>query len=632
MEADLPVHGRTGQRICDGAWGAAVKYFSKMQDNKISVRFAVKIFLMILVLVVFPFVLVNLHCQYRLEHFIQQKMSSNVIQNVERNQSYINDSLQDLAYYSNVFAYDEGLRERIASRDTSEYDNTRYFDRMIDQDDVVNNSEIRNQAKVILFDRWGRVYSNWSLNYRDYQFILDEDWVKESITSDGHLAWGLFTPSYIEEEKGKRYISLARSVLKDRTSGERIGTLVISINQDVLSRLMMQYAYEGDQAYICINQGEILLASKEHRISEEELAQIGEEIADQDNGWMKRKIDGTEYLVSYSVFPHPWLFNGQEMRLIHFTDYQPIRSEVNQVRMSINLVVYLAIALVVALSWISSRKLVEPIEILTDKMEHYSLEGEITGLDLNRKDEIGRLNQGFVQMSGRIHQLFRQLEEESEVKERYHYESLRAQLNPHFLFNTLNTIRWMAIIRNADNIVESIDSVASILKYSMSQEKGMVTIRQEIDNIRNYISIHNLRYAAYVQLKLDVKEEYLEYQTLKFILQPIVENSILHGFDKTKSGITVQISAERKDDRLYLIVEDDGVGISENFIEHFEEEKEKRIKGSRLTGIGLTNVDAYIRIRFGEEYGLRLDKDKIGGARVIFTLPVILGGEGQNND
>lgn len=588
-------------------------------------KFSSKVFLMILILVIVPFALVNNFCRIRMEDFFQQELSDNVFQNVSKNQSFINDSLSEIAYYSNVFVYDEELRNRISSNEHSVFENTVYFDYIINRNAIENSDSLRNKAKVMLLDQYGNIYSNWSLNYKDYRFILEEEWVKKSIEAEGHIVWSLFSPSYVMGEENQRYISLARSVLRNGTDGEPIATLIISISQDVFSNLMMQYAFEDDEAYICIREGEVLLADKERSISDADLKQIYKETESHKNGKIKKQIEGKEYLICYSTFPHPWLFDGQEMKLFHFTDYHPIQEKMDEVMSGINMVTFISLGVVVMITFLASRKIVAPIVTLTEQMENYTPQGEIENLNLQRSDEIGRLNLEFARMGERIQHLFNRLKEENEIKEKYHYESLRAQLNPHFLFNTLSTIRWMAVIRSADNIVDSIDAIGGILKYSMGREEGLVTVREELDNIRDYIYIHNLRYAEYIKLEVDVEEAYLDYKTLKFILQPIVENAIIHGFDKSKPSLHINVSALRREGTFYLYVRDDGTGIGDSIIEEFQTKKEERSKKGKLTGIGLNNVDAYIKIRLGQAYGIRLKRRDEGGTEVRFRLPVLEG-------
>ena len=533
-------------------------------------KFSVRLFLLIVFAVVLPLSLVSVYIAAHMEAFLRERLSQNVFQNVQRSEGYISSCLEDLAYFSNIFAYDTNLREMLYEPESSTYEASKYFDEIIARSQIENPDDLRANAKIVLIDKYGRVLSNWSLNFNDYKFLLNESWVKESMDNDGHIVWSLFSPAYIVGDKG-RYISLARSILSDITSGEYIGTLIISIEQSEFERILRAYAYEN--------------------------------------------------VLSYYTIPHPWVFNDSQMKVFHFSDYAPIEEEVQEAMSILRFAIILVFCIVLFISFTLSRRVVKPITTLTEQLRDYSIGMHFKDLDPNRQDEIGDLHRGVLRMNARLEKLFSRVKEEHEAREHYYYESLRAQLNPHYLYNTLGTIRWMAIARSADNIVEAIDSLASTLRYSMGKE-SIVTVRDEIEHIESYVHIHNLRYAAYADLSVNVPEDIMNMNMMRFILQPIVENSIIHGFDKSKSMIHISISGETKDGKLYIRILDDGVGIKKEAIKALESDE----KGKRLTGIGLRNVNESIKLQYGREYGIRIsERTDTHGTEALFTLPAITG-------
>lgn len=205
---------------------------------------------------------------------------------------------------------------------------------------------------------------------------------------------------------------------------------------------------------------------------------------------------------------------------------------------------------------------------------------------------------------------------------------MRAQVNPHFLFNTLTTIRWMAIIKKADNIVDSVDALADILKYSMDKGKEFVTLEEEVHSIKSYVSLQNYHYGSRFVLLENISQDLLECQVIKFILQPIVENSILHAFKEKKSNCVISIKAicEERNAEKYLIlsVSDNGFGMSKEQIEEFDVSRKKGYRRkNKESGIGLLNVDERIRIQFGNTYGLAITGEANKGTTVWYTLPVL---------
>ena len=303
------------------------------------------------------------------------------------------------------------------------------------------------------------------------------------------------------------------------------------------------------------------------------------------------------------------------MKVLHLTSYAMLTSDVTRLQTQINtLLIVCVLVLAGVLIWVTN-VLTRPIVALSEKMLSYQMEEGVTGLDFTRKDEVGRLNRAFRQMSDTIRSLFEKQKTESEAREKYQYEALRAQVNPHFLFNTLNAIRWMAIIRKADNIVECIDALATMLKYSMSRGGELVTLKDELDNINSYIYIYNCRYGNQFTLETDLDRELLELQVVKFILQPIVENAVIHGFKGSEKQGTIMIYGDVENGVLKLYVEDNGCGLQKG-----EAEAQS---GRKVTGIGIANVDARIKSAYGAQYGLLVYNGAVCGTVAEFTLPVL---------
>lgn len=592
--------------------------------HKIS-KFSVRLFLLILIFAVIPLCGLSIYVRGRMESFIREKLSEKVIQNIARGERNITDALQDMASMTNIFVNDTELQKRITDPSITEFENTKYFDQMLNRQYMVGSQELWQDMKIILFDNYGRSYSNWSLNYQDYKFLLEQDWVKESMEQNGHVVWSMFSTAYVVGAHSEEtYISLARMLLEDGTAGVSIGTLIISIDQQKFSDLLMEYAYPGDAIYVCIDDGILLLKNDIGSfIREESVPALYKRTKDKKSGSLRYTFENEEYLVSYYTIPKPWLFDGQQMKIFHYTSYQEVRNEVARISYQMNLFIFVIVVVLTGGLYLVVREFVKPITVLSQQMNEYNLEQELKDIDIAREDEVGHLNRAFVQMSDNVRHLFRKLEDEHEIKEQYRYESLRAQLNPHFLFNTLTTIRWMAIIRGADNIVESIDALANMLRYSINNDEKLVSVRDEVKNIMDYLYIQNCRYGNHCQLEVDLPEEVMELKTMKFILQPIVENAVIHGYDRNREEIKIQICGCLEKGHLILYVEDDGIGMIQTVIEEFESSKHSQRKTRKLTGIGMKNVDECIRIAWGNEYGITIASQEHSGTVVQFTLPII---------
>lgn len=267
------------------------------------------------------------------------------------------------------------------------------------------------------------------------------------------------------------------------------------------------------------------------------------------------------------------------------------------------------------------RWLVQPVRRLSTVMREYQLGSPLEGLDMERKDEVGQLNRSFRGLTQNIQELFGDLEAEYRARERYRYESLRAQLNPHFLFNALNTIRYMAIMQHAAGITEGIDALAAVLKYSMGREDEKSCLQDELSHVEGYIAIQNMRFGKRIELEEDFEPEVLALYTPRFILQPLVENAVIHGFGESLadgSRCLIRLYGHVEEGKLHLFVEDNGSGISSELVDTLNQGKR-----SKLTGIWVFSCPGTVRMNFGPEYNLELHSEPGKGTVVHYILPVI---------
>ena len=223
----------------------------------------------------------------------------------------------------------------------------------------------------------------------------------------------------------------------------------------------------------------------------------------------------------------------------------------------------------------------------------------------------------------------------STMNDNIHYLALQEQINPHFLYNTLEGIRGTALVAGLDDLANMVENLAVFFRYTISQQKKLVTLEDEILNVEHYYNIQKFRFKERVNLQMvyDEKEydEILKYQVPKLILQPFIENAIIHGFEnKIESGHIV-IVIEKTESKLLIRISDDGSGIEENKIvemnsklchlslENVEENKQHKQKKN---GIAIYNVNTRIKLLFGNSYGVRLSGIKNYGTDVYIELPI----------
>jgi two-component system sensor histidine kinase YesM len=582
---------------------------------------SVYVFLLILVFLLLPIYFSFFAIKTFYENYIRQELSNQIIANIKRGEEELYNAFHRIATISNMFTQDEKLITLLADDNSSYYERNKQFDVMV-QSLSNNNLFDLNNIKITMLDNKNQSYANWSLNYNDYSFILEQEWVKESMMGKGHISWSLFSPSFVREEK-EQYISLARSILFPFYTGERIATLIISINQREINTILSKSG-DTDFAYICTQDTmeEVFVMDKVNALRGEDIRGLMREITGKNRGSLLCELDKVRYLLSYYSLTTPWSFNGQPLVALHFTNYQRITDQLSAYSRDINYGMLIFLGILMAIMIIISRTIARPIRWLDEQVKQYAQTRDISRFKINRNDEIGSLGRSFFDMGIKINDLFDKLRQESEIREQYRFKALRAQINPHFLFNTLNTIRWMALIRKADNIADTINSLVKILEYSIKEEREFVTLGEELDMIRNYIHIQNYRYGEDLEVAIDIPKELEEYRIIKFILQPVVENAFSHAFKNISRKKRIHISGKEEKDRLKIFVRDNGAGIEPDRVFELNEELHRENQ-TRTAGIGLSNVHERIKVEYGEDFGLYVESVPGEGTTVTYTIPLL---------
>lgn len=582
--------------------------------NRLSTRF----FLCVLTGIILPITVILLWASHSYEKYIRTKLVEQTLVQLSQSENEIYANFARMVNISSVIFNDAKFQRALQDPEASRYERTLCFDDMV-QTIEINNLYDMGDVRLTCFDLNGNVYANWSTNYHNYRSLFQQDWVQKSLEPGSYIQWNMFAPSFIlEEGDDTKYISLARGILPE-SGGSYIGTLIVSMKQESLNATLGQFLNSPyDAVYICTDDGHVVLSQDgAGAFQEDSISQISKQDCTGKSGSNIITQQNGTYLLSYYTLSHQFTFNGQGLKVLYLLRYDLIQNELTHLTEKVLAVLLTSIFVLVGLTVVITRLLLRPVEVLSNKMIEYRPNMAVTELDLHRSDEIGQMNRAFYKMADTISQLFEQQRKEAEIRERYHYEALRAQINPHFLFNTLNTVRWMAIIRQADNIVDCLDALATMLKYSMSRGGELAHLNEEIKTIQSYIYISNCRYGGSLTLEVDLDEEVQNLYVIKFILQPIVENSVIHGFKGAEKQGQILIFGDIEDGNLKLYVEDNGRGLSA------QAEEQLTHPHGKVTGIGISNVNDRIKSTYGEAYGVRVYNGTAGGVVAEFVLPVI---------
>ena len=452
--------------------------------------------------------------------------------------------------------------------------------------------------------------------------VREEKWYSRILEKEGAQALigihqnGLVRASF--QARQPYCVTIGRSIYSAYES-RLLGTIIINVNVRDLQELWP----ESDQNY----QEKFYLVDDENRVVfSDSSEEIGGQFSRSDLsvGISSCEMEGALYdaMVSESGY--------QGWKSVKMVMRSKLDKEIAVVPyMTITLVLVL-IGLAVLISLFISKIFTRPLQELYVKMRRFEAEKSGNPL-LENQVEVKGLSRSYNRMIEEINSLtIKNYETELQLR-RAELMALQSQINPHFIYNTLNSIKWMADMQGSKRMVTALDSLIKLMQFSSKNSQEAIRIQDEIDLIKDYINLINLKYFDRIVTLIRVEPGVERYETLKFLLQPIVENSIYHGFNKMTQSCAIKINISRKGDRILYEVIDNGKGMSEEKIR--QALKEERSENSHsFNKIGLYNVNKRIQYTFGGDYGVKIDSELGRYTRVLVEIPARIYKEGKTDE
>jgi len=396
-----------------------------------------------------------------------------------------------------------------------------------------------------------------------------------------------------------KVLSVARSIL-DPSNGKYLGMIVIDCAVESFADLWDSSPYSESIITVADKSGNFILPQNLEYT--EGLVEELQNFSEEGENLNTLRFDNQTWYVAVTKLNY---IEGYVYQLVPITD---ALKNMAYVFLAVLAAVIFIGALLIFISAKISNTITQPINRLIVQMEtvesgNLSLQPEVY------HGEMQVLAEKFDHMVSQVHMMFEEVKETEKEKREMEMLALQAQINPHFLYNTLNSILWLSELQGADKVTQMLDSLIKVLQYTVDNTKEFVRVRDEVAFIHNYIRILNFRYFERFSFIFDIKEDTLEYEMPRFILQPLVENAVLHGFDNNDLNATVKLSIHLQDGELFLCVSDDGRGMPEEKIREILHTDSSSKKS--LNKIGLYNVNQRICLTYGEEYAIHIDS-KVG--------------------
>lgn len=315
-----------------------------------------------------------------------------------------------------------------------------------------------------------------------------------------------------------------------------------------------------------------------------------------------------------------------DWRVINIIENEYLYKDSNRVVKTIFLMALICIILSFIAAYLVSWGISRPLKNIVGIMRQVvasNLDARIDGTgNKSTSDEIAVLQESFNYMLSQIKELINKVYEEQNSKRISEIKALEAQINPHFLYNTLDTIKWTALFQKANNAAEMASLLSRLLHISLGKGMETVKVKEEIEHVQCYMGIQKFRFNFNIEVNYNIDEDTKELRIPKLILQPIVENSILHGLAEKQEGGIITINCFKSEEYLKFEIIDNGCGIDTNESDIFKQSKRK--SGEAFSGIGIANVDERIKLICGNDYGIRIESQVNEGTKVEIKLPVMI--------
>lgn len=592
----------------------SLKYFL----SNLSLRKKMIVFFCVLLII--PIVLIGVFTYNYFIILIEQKsiaynseIQKLMIEKIDKYFSDLDSASMDIAYSTNV-------QEFLIKKRS-------YF-----RSEVLKDTDLGSEVQNFLFTKLTDtqniqsvcIFGNDSTKkIRAYRKLQDIDYNYEPFLDDSYSGIRLIdrnkliTQTHFDKQllnSDEKIISLVHKIYNIHNYSE-LGILVVNISLDAMKDLCRDILRdEGVKVYITDQSGFIIYSNNQEDIMMNLLPNVKKNMTAK-KGSFTVNSDKRKLFVTYDTSD----YTGWKIAIS--MPYNNLAREGTIVGIVITAVIIIICGFLLFLIMFVTSRITFPIKRLEECMQRAEDDNFSNRFEVDSNDEIGHLGKNFNNLMDKINELFSEIYREQGLKREAEINALQAQINPHFLYNTLNTLKWMAVIQKADKMVQVIDDLIALLRFTAKKTNELIPISEEVETLKKYVNIQKFRYYDRFDIKFEIPESLNEFMILKFTLQPIVENAIFHGFESLESDGIITVKAVQDENDIIIYVTDNGKGM--------DEEKANEIllndvaNKDKFNKIGVNNVHQRIKLHFGDEYGLKIDSSPSKGTLVEVRIPVI---------
>mgnify|MGYP002767794323 FL=1 len=535
---------------------------------------------------------------------------ANTEMTVESTIDRLNSSLLDLRQISDAANYNI-----VQEYDISSQEFTRQFSMLYE----TNTDKI--QSLALYGDDGMLIESEPVATVKDNVKVADQKWYQDARSEIENIHFSTPHVQNLFDDGTFRYhrvVSLSRSVDINDGSTSGSGVLLVDMKYSVLEDMLerINETSSGIYYYLCSRDGEIIYHPRWTEINRGLFKEKNNKAASYEDGIYEMKTDGQkENVVVGSVAYTGW-------KLIGVVPESVQETSINKFRYYIITTILILVMMLLQVNRFISRKISRPIRELDESVKAYEA-GAMPDIYIGGSAEIRHLGYSVQKSYEQIETLMKEIIQQQTERRKSELDALQSQINPHFLYNTLESITWMIEAQRNKEAVVMISELAKLLRVSLSRGKTIISIGDELQHGRSYMNIQRVRYKERFKVEFLIDEEIKNYCIVKLVIQPLLENAIYYGvgnMDEDDDG-QILIRGEKKGEDIYISIEDNGMGMPEDIRDNILTDNSKVPKHG--SGVGVINVHSRIRLMFGPEYGLEVYSELDEGTKVVIHIPAI---------
>ena len=487
--------------------------------------------------------------------------------------------------------------------------------------DLIYEANKDNLISITLFSEYGEIVNSYPL--QQLKSNIDprvNDWFqnaknrKENLHfSTPHVQNLFYDPNY----KYTWVVSLSRAVEITESGKTSSGVLLVDMNFSGIEQICKNVEVsKNGYVYLIDRDGEIIYHPRQQLIYSNLINENNYEVAEFEDGNHVESFEGNKRLVTVKTVGYTgW-------KLVAISPMSDITSGYSEFRVFAIFIMIFSIFILISINMFVSSKIANPIKDLEVAVKEFENGVENLNITENGSYEMQHLAKAIKSMVNQMNVLMKNIVIEQESKRKSELNALQAQINPHFLYNTLDSIIWMIENENYDGAIIMVTALARFFRISLSKGKNVITVKDELEHAKNYLTIQSIRYKNKFSYSIEANEDTLNLTSIKLIIQPLIENAIYHGMEYMSGEGDILIKSYIKDKDLYIDIIDNGLGMPQEVADKLLIEKVNNVQ-KKGSGIGLKNVHERIKLYFGNEYGLEIYSEPDEGTTIRIHMPSI---------